>query len=399
MSWQEQIRRPASFRGVEFLTVEAEARVGRRTVVHEYPQRDAPFTEDLGRRARVFVVEALVIGADYIDRRDALMRAIEAAGPGQLKHPRWGVLQVSVQDYVSVKESHREGGLARFSISFVEHGDNQFPSALQDTVAQIERSAAELDTQTAADFSSRFDVAGPGVLAADALQTLQADLDTALRTARQVTSTADLAQWMVGLAGVTGTLATLMRSPVDLVQRLVSLGVALATTTSRPLQALAEFESVFGRRGRSANTLLSQSTRARQVANANALADLQRRLAISAAARVLALALADALMTAARARTLLARLADLVDAELEANDPAAPVVRALGQLRAAAARDVQARAELLREASTFTPAAVLPAVVLAHRIYQDAGRADELVARNAVRHPAFVPAVALEVLR
>jgi hypothetical protein len=48
---------------------------------------------------------------------------------------------------------------------------------------------------------------------------------------------------------------------------------------------------------------------------------------------------------------------------------------------------VTVRAELLRERSTFTPAAVLPALVLAHRIYQDATRVDELVARNARAQP------------
>jgi prophage DNA circulation protein len=37
--------------------------------------------------------------------------------------------------------------------------------------------------------------------------------------------------------------------------------------------------------------------------------------------------------------------------------------------------------------------------VLAHRIYQDATRSDELVARNGVAHPAFMPARPLEVLR
>jgi len=33
----------------------------------------------------------------------------------------------------------------------------------------------------------------------------------------------------------------------------------------------------------------------------------------------------------------------------------------------------------------------MPAIVLAYRLYGDAERADEIVARNRVRHPGFVP--------
>lgn len=399
MTWQEQTRRPATFRGIPFLVAETEARIGRRTVVHEYPQRDKPFTEDLGRRARVLLLEAHVVGADYLQRRDALIKAIEAPGPGQLVHPRHGELTVVVQDYVAVKESHREGGMARLSISFVEHGENTFPAATADTVAQVEKAASAVDEQAVYDFGSAFDVDGPGLLAADALATLQTDLDATLRTARLVTSTAGLAQWMTQLGSITGSLTGLMRTPVVLAQSLIALQAQLVATTQRPTQALAEFESVFNRRPRLGLAALSGATRARLLANANAQADLARRMALASAARMVALALSDEFMTAARARALLARLTALVDAELEGFDPVASVASALGLLRAAAARDVADRAELLLQASTYTPVAVLPAVVLAHRVYQDATRADELVARNAVRHPAFVPAAPLEVLR
>ncbi|MNG20327.1 hypothetical protein D3C84_1045720 [compost metagenome] len=47
----------------------------------------------------------------------------------------------------------------------------------------------------------------------------------------------------------------------------------------------------------------------------------------------------------------------------------------------------------------YTPPATLPALVVAHQLYGDAGRADEIVARNRPRHPGFlVGGQALEVL-
>jgi prophage DNA circulation protein len=102
--------------------------------------------------------------------------------------------------------------------------------------------------------------------------------------------------------------------------------------------------------------------------------------------------------TATQARALRDALLAQIDWELELGDPTYDVTATLAQVRAAVVRDVATRSEYLLRTATYTPLAVLPAVVLAHRIYQDATRADELVLRNGVAHPAFVPAQVLEVL-
>ena len=47
-SWREDLR-PASFRGVPFLVDESHVVIGRRVVLHEYPLRDKPYAEDLGK--------------------------------------------------------------------------------------------------------------------------------------------------------------------------------------------------------------------------------------------------------------------------------------------------------------------------------------------------------------
>ena len=49
--------------------------------------------------------------------------------------------------------------------------------------------------------------------------------------------------------------------------------------------------------------------------------------------------------------------------------------------------------------ASYTPQATLPALVIAHRLYGDATRADEVCVRNNVRHPgALRGGMALEVL-
>lgn len=134
--------------------------------------------------------------------------------------------------------------------------------------------------------------------------------------------------------------------------------------------------------------------------NENARADLNRRLSLSNQARVLVLAISDdsQVATADQALTMRNALLLQIDIELDENDPPQEVTVALVQLRVAIVRDVATRAERLQRRSTFTPAAVLPALVVAHRVYQDATRADELADRNKVRNPMFMPARPLEIL-
>lgn len=412
MAWREQLHQTsflrggqsvqapgASFRGVPFHTVDAEVAVGRRSVVHEFPQRDEPFVEDLGRKARSFSVEGYVIGADYLAERDALWEALEAEGPGELIHPRYGVLWVSVQDTARIKESPREGGIARFTITFVEAGSNVLPNSLPDTTQQVDAAAQAVDDAAGDAYCSAADVSGPQVLADTQAAGFAKNLNSLAKTVRQVTSTSGLADMVRGIGLVTADLTSLIRTPVVLVQSLQSLQQQLVAAVSRPLSAFAEFRMVFGDNARSASTALAGSTRARMVTNDLARADLQRRTALAQQARMLTIAISDGVVeTADQAVSLRDALLGQIDVELEQNDPDAATAQALSVLRTAVTRDVAVRAELLMQRSTYRSGAVQPALVLAHRIYQDATRADELVTRNGVANPAFVPAGDVEIL-
>ncbi len=64
----------------------------------------------------------------------------------------------------------------------------------------------------------------------------------------------------------------------------------------------------------------------------------------------------------------------------------------LRETRAAIVRDLVERGRPLARVSTYETAVPLPAVVLAHLLYQDAARADDLRAMNPTHeHPAFMP--------
>ena len=138
---------PASFGGVEF-KVDVSARVGgRRTVLHEFPKRDTPYAEDMGRAAKRFTIAGYVIGGDYFDQRDALIDALETEGAGTLIHPTMGEFQVNPGPY-NVTEHRERGRIAEFEMSFVEAGSNYNSSPSDDTQSSVNNAANKSDAAT-----------------------------------------------------------------------------------------------------------------------------------------------------------------------------------------------------------------------------------------------------------
>ena len=82
-------------------------------------------------------------------------------------------------------------------------------------------------------------------------------------------------------------------------------------------------------------------------------------------------------------------LADRLDGITEtASDP---VFDALQSLRSTMVQDISTRIANLPAVVEYVPSENLPAGVLAYRLYGDATRADEIVSRNKITHPGFVP--------
>src|SRR5215216_9112 len=97
MAWEDNLL-DASFDGIPFLYKRSRTRVGRRIQVHEFAKRDDPFAEDLGKKARRYVLECFIIGDNYAAGRDAMMEAIEIGGDHIITHPYLGDFVVKVEN-------------------------------------------------------------------------------------------------------------------------------------------------------------------------------------------------------------------------------------------------------------------------------------------------------------
>ncbi|PKA71488.1 prophage DNA circulation protein [Pseudomonas baetica] len=126
MNWRDRLL-PASFRGVGFWIDQAKTPVGRKGQLHEYPQRDLPYFEDLGQQAKTHDLTAFIIGADCLEQRDKLLKALEA-GSGELVHPWLGRLQVKVGE-CDMTHTRQDGGLVTFALKFYPDKPLPFPTA------------------------------------------------------------------------------------------------------------------------------------------------------------------------------------------------------------------------------------------------------------------------------
>lgn len=391
MAWQTH---KPSFRGVPFQVRGAGQDAGRRVALHEYPQRDMPYAEDLGRKRREFSLEAYVVGPTMAQQRDALIAAIEQPGPGTLVHPYRGSLLVVVTA-CRITETTEAGGLATFALTFVEAGAALNPAAAIDTAGRVAERAATARAAAAEAFARAFTVAGQPAFVAVAAEGWLGRALSDLEGLTRFLGGLDLpllAEFALDGQRLASGLARLLSAPGDLAARIQARFQALLALPASPLAALRALQKLFnfGREGQAvayaAPAVATTPARQQQSANEAATTALVRQSAVIQAAEASARVEFATFEEAASWRET---LASALEAEAEAADDA--LYPALVDLRAAVVADITARGADLARLVNVRQAGTLPALVVAHRLYGDAARAGEIVVRNALRHPGFVP--------
>ncbi|WP_205894944.1 hypothetical protein, partial [Metapseudomonas otitidis] len=148
-------------------------------------------------------------------------------------------------------------------------------------------------------------------------------------------------------------------------------------------------------------------SRAQQAINQEAVYTLVERAAVTEAAR---LATGrpldetgrpfDGLTYTSRDQAAGVRDQVLVELDRQQLEIAQGRYRPLANLATQVALEMNQRAASLAPLSSYRPLTTQPALLIAHRLYGDARRADEIVARNGIAHPGFVPGGSvLEVLK
>jgi prophage DNA circulation protein len=129
--WRDELL-PATFRGQQFHCESNSMDGGRHIVTHEFPKRDLPYSEDMGRRPKEFSIRGYFIvypfnttqnlyQRDYRRPRNALLSVLDDGQPGVLQLPTLPALYVRCTRY-RLTEEEKFGGYCTIDISFVEYG-------------------------------------------------------------------------------------------------------------------------------------------------------------------------------------------------------------------------------------------------------------------------------------
>lgn len=124
--WRDNLV-PASFRGAVFHVETSTRASGRRTVVHQYPKRNIPYSEDMGREAVRWTFTAYLILSDkgiagnLLTQIADLIDALESDDAGILIHPTLGTMLCMCERY-SYSDQRMKGGYVEFEMQYIEAG-------------------------------------------------------------------------------------------------------------------------------------------------------------------------------------------------------------------------------------------------------------------------------------
>ncbi len=392
MSWREELQE-ASFRGAKFGVDQASTGFGRRNILHQYPQRDTPFSEDLGKQARNISITAFVIGDNYVQAKADLMRAIEEKNtPGTLIHPTLGAMQV-IPVSCRNRFSNTQGGIEFFELTFSEAGENQFPNRSFNTRSKVMVSALASRSTVQNQLANVFKTSKlPQFISDDvfAQATELKDLILDKMTTNQI-KPIEQGKMKESLDKFEATVTANIADPAVIASTFDDLVYRIENLYNDALEAFSLFKAllVYG------DTLdpIPQTTASRiqQKINRDSLIRLTHRAALIGmavtATRIDFVSYNDAV-------SLRNELADLLDVEIlatgETNEDDSLIK--IEQLRADMVADITTRGGSLRRIKRITLDASAPSLVIAYDFYDDAAFDAEINARNNLRRPLFTPA-------
>ncbi len=409
-----------SFRGIPFVVVGTGGEPGRKFAVHDYPYRDTPWAEDLGRKGRLYRIRGFVSGALCQAQRDLLVNATERKGNGLLVHPSLGAIQAACLRF-EWRERDGYTNVIDLEFEFLEQKNYLSATILTALHAAIGVATIAFNAAASSDYSS---AAAPKM--AVGASVVGAAVGTAsIWAASAVSALSSPAAYTAAVStvpGNNGRYANLNSGSVDPAATVSSALAALGASQQALNGYVAAIGSQADATGLAAAVLaLPEALRGSipdpgtQIALLTLLTEFNPAVLASSApigggiaavqAATAMLCRQGALLSIAtacsdwqptssnEAEALRQWIGNLLDAEATVAADAGydATWQALRALRANVLQDLAQRASQLPDIITVTRNAPLPALVLAQQIYADATRAPDLIQRANPIHPAFMP--------
>jgi len=388
MAWDDRLQ-TASWRGIEFFIDSHNFGAGLNTVNHEFPDRDKPFTEDLGRKSRTFSIQGHILGDSYFSVRDELIAACEQPGAGELIHPYLGSRVVKCTN-LRISEDTKKGRFATVSFDFIEAGDVSFPRPIDDKKEILEGQVEASDEAAIAEFEDSFSITGlPGQLVDSARDQVAEALDNFEESTQFIQNVADdAAELSFSIRNFRSELDTLLSAPDELASRLKDSISQLTDTglTARDGFQAASFLFDYGSSSTFKKVSIDTPSRNQQNANTDALTNFIRRIAVSAAAQQAVDAEFLSIQEALRERDNVNAVIE-EQVQLSASDDLYQNLRDISATFTDAVPDQDSDLPNIVEIELKTSR---PSLVIVYDLFESLDPEQDLIDRNNVRHPGFV---------
>jgi prophage DNA circulation protein len=385
----------ASYKGVPFFVERDNEGGSRRIVEHEFPMRDEPFLEDLGEGVRRYRVTAYCVGNSADANASSVMSICATRGAGILVLPTHGPILVKCLEFERDRDKDKHGYIAhnlRFSRDGASHSlistailSNATFIAVDNLATQVASTfVGNLLTNLMPDFVIDAAVNGllDGVATIDALRT-SSPVDLVVSAAQRN----ELFALYDAIPALIADPDTRSEAPTRLVaaMRAVSAGID-------PAVAIRSIEDVMQALPAPREIVSSSYATPRRYAeavNAEEAARVVRLATIGAYAEAVAQA---PLSDRQAALTIRGNVVEYLDAELESISATEHrLFQEITAVRDAAVNYLSLAIIDLAPVRNVDANQSMPALYWAWRFYKDPNRAMEIVNRNRVADPAFIP--------
>lgn len=430
MAWKDRLV-DASFRGVPFKTEDESLTAGRRVETHEFVNRDKPYTEDLGKATSRPKFSAYVIGDDCYEQRDRLIEALNKPGPGTLIHPAYGEMSVCVDGEINVSSSSSEGRMVRFDLRFVEAGELTYPTSGAATANTLVSSCSALDDCISDNFE-KFGMDGMAdFVQGDVLERATGILDFVSDSMAMVDSyVADAARLMQGDISVLLPPPSSGKGYVEAIQKVWRTANRLSGNASDVMKMIKGFAGITLGSDMAPRGIWKTDSKTTQSSKeqGNYVASAVRTTAISEAVYAVTTlpsstsnpteqvqqptgwpsvvhpelnnAMDDTATIDLPTWDDLVDIRDTLNTAIEkelSRTTDDSLFLALRRVKSDLNNDIKNRLAQTQKTVIRTPDEVMPALVLAATWFDNAARESDIVRRNAVAHPGFVPVSPLRV--
>jgi len=363
--------------------------LGRRTVVHEYPNSDNRYVEDLGKIAGKYALDIEIQEATasaYKSSRNNLMKALQTQGLGTLTHPTLGKKKVVPIPSSMTEDFITENGIVAFRITFLESTLNIFPQSTEGNKGFLANLYDKVLGENESALSSALDYFNGGIeLWNDARDGIQEITDTINDVVSTVNGIVDeVGAFSADIQALSASIINLMQTPANLARRFTTIYNSIATITDDFKIMTNIVLQIFGSGDRAkinGNSAVIKQLNDNKIALANFTDVACLNIAYLASTNIDFVSQSDI-------DAMLNRLNTAFNS-LDPNSIDEDVYYALQDAR------TQNRLLLQNERETLPyyvsiRSNLIPASVLSYNLYGTSSRADELIALNEIEDPAFV---------